>query len=610
MACNDCGSGGKILKYDSAPGTQGFNGWTPELANVVDGLRVVEQVVDWFGGTGTKPAFGVYVGPIGFVDDISLAVNIRGAQGLVGPAGPVGPVGGIGTGTPGLGVPTGGLKSEVLRKKSNTSFDTEWGNEYKTTSITTIDPSALTLGSTTGFTVLDTMAYTPKETVYAYSIATPATYIMGEVVSYAASVLTIKVLQKSGSASANDWQLNLASNELPDYTGVVTRSRLIATSGVLAWEPEGVTTNSNQFWISPTGNDTTGDGSVNKPWATFSKARVEILNVANTTGAVITLIVIGGAYANTANMAIQKTSGAYYNYTIYSFPGVVVDQSINAFYNNVSINGHLDVYGSPSIIAATGIAGSYAVRIATKRNGTIQTIQAHQYGRIMCSGSTLALYAGSNVNGVNGVAFAYIKAQQIFGASSPVVTFEGADGIVGFSCAQLSCSLSSGVGVLINGIGAVSIWDTKSGPQFVDQPFVDYKIQSKALFSSAWTSTQAGGGQRGGIYLNRCVSYSRGASYTNGTRTGNATHYFLDIRGAGNLNDSSLIEDCKSMNSTITQGCFIIGTSVADTINVRNCLEGNSDAATIGSPVINAVGGASTIASSPVAFYIAPLVTI
>jgi hypothetical protein len=77
---------------DGADGADGADGWTPVEANVTDGDRVVRQVVDWIGGTGTKPATGKYVGETGLVDDIEDATDIRGAAGegtgdVSGPAG-------------------------------------------------------------------------------------------------------------------------------------------------------------------------------------------------------------------------------------------------------------------------------------------------------------------------------------------------------------------------------------------------------------------------------------------------------------------------------------------------------------------------------------------
>lgn len=60
----------------------GINGWTPTLAAIVSGLRVVHQVTDWVGGTGTKPATGSYVGATGLVVDIADAIDVRGPAGF------------------------------------------------------------------------------------------------------------------------------------------------------------------------------------------------------------------------------------------------------------------------------------------------------------------------------------------------------------------------------------------------------------------------------------------------------------------------------------------------------------------------------------------------
>lgn len=62
-------------------GIQGNAGWTPKFAVVTDGTRRVQQVVDWFGGTGSKPATGEYVGATGLVATIAQAVDIRGPSG-------------------------------------------------------------------------------------------------------------------------------------------------------------------------------------------------------------------------------------------------------------------------------------------------------------------------------------------------------------------------------------------------------------------------------------------------------------------------------------------------------------------------------------------------
>ncbi len=52
-------------------------GWTPVIALVPDGERIVMQVDDWTGGESNKPAVGMYVGPSGFVATAAEATNIR-----------------------------------------------------------------------------------------------------------------------------------------------------------------------------------------------------------------------------------------------------------------------------------------------------------------------------------------------------------------------------------------------------------------------------------------------------------------------------------------------------------------------------------------------------
>lgn len=75
-------------------GATGNDGWAPVLAIVADGARYVQQVIDWTGGEGAKPATGKYVGATGLVDLIGDGVDIRGPSGagtgdVVGPAGAV-----------------------------------------------------------------------------------------------------------------------------------------------------------------------------------------------------------------------------------------------------------------------------------------------------------------------------------------------------------------------------------------------------------------------------------------------------------------------------------------------------------------------------------------
>ena len=81
---------------------RGFDGWSPELANVNrDDGAIVQQVLRWIGGEGTAPAAGSYVAGSGFTAIIADATNIKGTDGSVGPAGPPGAEGSL-VGTPDL----------------------------------------------------------------------------------------------------------------------------------------------------------------------------------------------------------------------------------------------------------------------------------------------------------------------------------------------------------------------------------------------------------------------------------------------------------------------------------------------------------------------------
>ena len=67
-------------------GKSGYDGWTPIFAMIADGDRRVQQIIDWTGGQGSKPIIGWFVGPLGPVETIAEATDIRGPKGDPGPA--------------------------------------------------------------------------------------------------------------------------------------------------------------------------------------------------------------------------------------------------------------------------------------------------------------------------------------------------------------------------------------------------------------------------------------------------------------------------------------------------------------------------------------------
>jgi hypothetical protein len=69
---------------DGADGVDGTNGWSPVLAIETDLEARYLKVVDWVGGTGTKPLAGLYVSSTGLSASIDDAIDIRGPQGEAG----------------------------------------------------------------------------------------------------------------------------------------------------------------------------------------------------------------------------------------------------------------------------------------------------------------------------------------------------------------------------------------------------------------------------------------------------------------------------------------------------------------------------------------------
>jgi hypothetical protein len=65
-------------------GPRGYNGWTPQFAVVErDAVSAVLQLIGWTGGEGTMPGnVGDYISTSGYTNNINLATNIKGPQGL------------------------------------------------------------------------------------------------------------------------------------------------------------------------------------------------------------------------------------------------------------------------------------------------------------------------------------------------------------------------------------------------------------------------------------------------------------------------------------------------------------------------------------------------
>lgn len=95
-------------------GNTGFNGWSPVITVVPRGNDSVLRLVDWVGGTGSKPTSTGYLSESGIVSNIANATNTRGLQGVKGDRGEKGVTGDKGA---------DGLSVQAVSIKNNGSIE-------------------------------------------------------------------------------------------------------------------------------------------------------------------------------------------------------------------------------------------------------------------------------------------------------------------------------------------------------------------------------------------------------------------------------------------------------------------------------------------------------
>lgn len=162
-------------------GAQGYNGWLPILADIVDAVnlddngksRIVQQIIGWTAGSGPTPSsfLNYYLSSTGPVSNIALATNIKGPEGV----------------------------GYVL--SSNTSITPTLGSQLAVVDVNALD-SAYVVGSRVRFA----------------SNATPTTkYFEGVITAYSGTNLTLDIDYFVGG-NASDWNISIAG-ELPSAFG-------------------------------------------------------------------------------------------------------------------------------------------------------------------------------------------------------------------------------------------------------------------------------------------------------------------------------------------------------------------------------------------------------
>jgi hypothetical protein len=310
------------------------------------------------------------------------------AQGPTGPAGPTGPQGPQGNngtkGDPGEQGPQGPQGST--------------GAGYKATSNTSVILGSLNIGDTVTFAVNESnIAYTVGQTIIAYADADQ--YLIGTVVVYSTTNVTLNIKKIAGTDAFLSWSLNL-SGEIGDQgeTGPIGPTGPIGSTGPQGTTgntggtgPQGNTGNTggtgpqgttgNTGGTGPRGNtgNTGGTGPQGNTGATglqgptgntgdvYKSSSLTSITLGSLTGGSgVTLTVPSGlAYSKVQSLLVAATITQYFNATMVNYSGVTLSLTVTGvcgsgnFSNwDVNLSGSIGQAGPQGAQGNTGNAST------------------------------------------------------------------------------------------------------------------------------------------------------------------------------------------------------------------------------------------------------------
>jgi len=192
------------------------------------------------------------------------------------------------------------------------TFDDSVGGTLSAGVLTVNDVETTVLNAGGRIQTTSTSTSTPALQVAGYSL-----FGAGTAASTAAGAITAASLSLSGSIAA---------------------ANLVATT--------------NDIWVSPSGNDTTGTGSITNPYATINKA-ITVANAITASATPVNINILSGNYTSTIVTSITRP-----NVFLVGYGQPLITQSLTVNVNNTSFNGgginNIVFSGSSATISLSG----------------------------------------------------------------------------------------------------------------------------------------------------------------------------------------------------------------------------------------------------------------
>lgn len=427
----------------------------------------------------------------------------------------------------------GGTIGQVPVKTSSNSYEWGWSNEYRTSSSTSLSiPSTLPTSVTFDTTApADSMSYAEGVRIRITDSSNSINYIEGTISSYSGTSVTFIADNVGGSGTINSWKVNLGGSL-----------------------PAAIETSNPQLWVSSeSGDDVYGDGSNSKPYKTISRAKDAVQMIANVDpNRLVTMRIIGGTYINNVNVVVGSPYGYFY-YNIQCDAGVKIFQGTEEFFNNQTLNAHVNVYGAPDITASVALPSPNVFNIKCRRDGSASTT-IYLDLREINAGPNTAFYVLSYGNATAGAGNMHLKAASATSSnSSYTMLIDGQDNYITVKIASLTNS-STGIPLQLGGSGVVGVTscgfsiyivDTRLSTLTNTQTQAMIKIASLPEGQSGWSP---GTSLLPFVFLER-VAFSF---------YGGANSKAIDITGAGNGTNKIMIRSCM-LSSLGGGGVFLNG---------------------------------------------------